>query len=265
MQKLRVETETLTTFKKRVDILLRELEQSKAAPKHIADGVLPSGRLGNFGEAEALHSSYRRVHGELENLSKMLALQIEGLLVAAGANKTGYDNTEDGARERLSRIRSEADALFEKTRRDAGKAHGAGAADPKPKPEGPRDGIRRKVWPSRRSLVSEAAGRAYFLRHSFRAPGCGPDALPVDRPGCTIFPPHGRCPERPMKVNRPALDAFVVTCGSALLPLKWPCERCRRQEERRRPYEMRHKCMHHLLRIGASPPCGLQVRALYDD
>ncbi|MET9035301.1 hypothetical protein OG981_43465 [Streptomyces mirabilis] len=111
-QTLRVEGETLTTFKKRVDDLLTQLEESKAAPHQIAGGALPTGRLGNFDEADALHASYTRVHSQLEKLSKMLALQIEGLVVTVDASKAGYRDLDDDVRDRLSRIRTEADELL---------------------------------------------------------------------------------------------------------------------------------------------------------
>ncbi|MFE2565036.1 S8 family serine peptidase [Streptomyces mirabilis] len=95
-QALRVEGETLTTFKKRVDDLLTQLEESKAAPRRIAGGALPTGRLGSFDGADALHASYVRVHSRLEQLSKMLALQIEGRVVTLDASKSGYHNLDDG-------------------------------------------------------------------------------------------------------------------------------------------------------------------------
>ncbi|BAC72289.1 putative secreted protein [Streptomyces avermitilis MA-4680 = NBRC 14893] len=111
-QVLRVEGETLTAFKKRVDDLLTQLEESKAAPRRIADGALPTGRLGNFDEADALHAAYTRVHSQLEQLSQMLALQIEGLVVTVDASKAGYHDLDDDVRDRLSRIRVEADELL---------------------------------------------------------------------------------------------------------------------------------------------------------
>ncbi|QIY99456.1 hypothetical protein HEP87_43035 [Streptomyces sp. S1D4-11] len=111
-QALRVEGETLTIFKKRVDALLTQLDKSKAAPHRIADGALPAGRLGNFDEADAVHAAYTRVHSQLEKLSKMLALQIEGLVVTVDASKAGYHDLDDDVRDRLSRIRTEADELL---------------------------------------------------------------------------------------------------------------------------------------------------------
>ncbi|MCX5321824.1 DUF2563 family protein [Streptomyces sp. NBC_00120] len=108
---MRVEGETLSAFKRRVDALLRDLEKSHAAPKKIAGGTLSAGRLGTFDEADALHSSYTHVHTQLENLSKMLALQIEALVVTVEASKTGYDNLDEDVRARLNRIRTDADAL----------------------------------------------------------------------------------------------------------------------------------------------------------
>ncbi|MEU2743272.1 hypothetical protein ABZ656_50505 [Streptomyces sp. NPDC007095] len=136
-QALRVEGETLTTFKKRVDDLLTQLEKSKAAPRRIADGALPTGRLGDFDEADALHASYTRVHSQLEKLSKMLALQIEGLVVTVDASKTGYHNLDDDIRGRLSRIRIEADKLVVDEAGQGAKAHtGSGSNGPDPDRQG---------------------------------------------------------------------------------------------------------------------------------
>ena len=122
-QAMRVEGETLTTFKKRVDALLTQLEKSKAAPSRIAGGAMPTGRLGSFDEADALHASYTRVHSRLEQLSKMLALQIEGLVVTVDASKSGYHNLDDDVRDRLSRIRVEADKLLVDKAGPGGRAH----------------------------------------------------------------------------------------------------------------------------------------------
>ncbi|WP_329526673.1 hypothetical protein [Streptomyces sp. NBC_01462] len=128
-QALRVEGETLTTFKKRVDDLLTQLEESKAAPSMIAGGALPKGRLGSFDEADALQASYTRVHSRLEQLSKMLALQIEGLAVTVDASKSGYHNLDDDIRDRLSRIRVEADKLIADTARPGATAHTIGGSN----------------------------------------------------------------------------------------------------------------------------------------
>ncbi|MFG3203337.1 hypothetical protein [Streptomyces sp. NPDC048192] len=131
-QQLRVEAETLTTFRNRVNDLLTRLEKSKAAPPRIADGTMPAGRLGNFDEAHALHGAYTQVHAQMENLSKMLALQIEGLMVSVDASKTNYHNLDSDVRDRLDRIRVEADKLTAEQAppgaagHPGGGAHGAG-------------------------------------------------------------------------------------------------------------------------------------------
>jgi hypothetical protein len=127
-QQLRVEGETLTTFKNRVNDLLTRLEESKAAPHRIADGAMPAGRLGNFDEAHALHGAYTQVHSQLENLSKMLALQIEGLMVTVDASKTNYHNLDDDVRDRLHRIRVEANKLVVDQSRTGAEGHAGGGA-----------------------------------------------------------------------------------------------------------------------------------------
>ncbi|MEU9985463.1 hypothetical protein AB0E10_01420 [Streptomyces sp. NPDC048045] len=128
-REVRVEAETLTAFKNRVNDLLTRLEKSKAAPHSIADGTLPTGRLGNFDEADALHGAYTQVHSQLEHLSKMLALQIEGLMVTVDASKSNYHNLDADIRDRLHRIRVEADKLAVHEARPEAKGHVGGEAD----------------------------------------------------------------------------------------------------------------------------------------
>ncbi|MFF8996301.1 hypothetical protein ACF09H_41590 [Streptomyces sp. NPDC014983] len=127
-RELRVEAETLTAFKNRVNDLLTRLEKSKAAPQRIADGALPTGRLGNFDEADALHGAYTQVHSQLERLSKLLALQIEGLMVTVDASKSNYHNLDADVRDRLHRIRVEADKLAVNEARPEAMGHVGGGA-----------------------------------------------------------------------------------------------------------------------------------------
>lgn len=128
-QQLRLEGETLTTFKNRVDELLTRLEKSQAAPRRLADGTMPAGRLGSFDEADALHGAYTRVHARLEHLSRMLALQIEGLMVTVDASKSNYHNLDDDIRDRLHRIRVESDKLAADEARLEGQRGAGGKAD----------------------------------------------------------------------------------------------------------------------------------------
>ncbi|MFJ9818114.1 S8 family serine peptidase [Streptomyces sp. NPDC101151] len=128
-RELRVEAETLTAFKNRVNDLLIRLEKSKAAPHRIADGTLPTGRLGNCDEADVLHGTYNQVHSQLERLSKVLALQIEGLMVTVDASKSNYHNLDADVRDRLHRLRVEADKLAADEARPEVKGHAHGGAD----------------------------------------------------------------------------------------------------------------------------------------
>ncbi|MEU1532640.1 hypothetical protein [Streptomyces fagopyri] len=95
----------------------------------IAGGALQTGRLGSFDEADALHASCTRVHSRLEQLSRMLALQIEGLVVTVDASKSGYHNLDDDIRDRLSRIRVEADKLIANEAGPGATAHTSGGSN----------------------------------------------------------------------------------------------------------------------------------------
>jgi hypothetical protein len=59
----------------------------------------------------------------------MLALQIEGLVVTVDASKSGYHNLDDDIRDRLSRIRVEADKLIADEVGPGTRAHTSGASN----------------------------------------------------------------------------------------------------------------------------------------
>ncbi|MGW1886722.1 hypothetical protein [Streptomyces sp. NPDC001970] len=117
---LDVDAGELVKFKNRVDGLLSRLDASPAAPMRMADGTVPVGDLGKgFGEAETLYNVYKRVHEELQNLSKGLAGQIEALGIAVDGSRKGYEQIDDDIKRRMQRIAQQAEADIE--RREAEK------------------------------------------------------------------------------------------------------------------------------------------------
>ncbi|NXY95111.1 hypothetical protein HYE82_12045 [Streptomyces sp. BR123] len=104
-QALAVDYETLTGYKKKVDELLTKLKGSEAYDKKLADGTLPEGTLGKgFAEAETLFKTYNTVHEQLENLSKGLAAQIEGLGIAILTSGKGYAGVDEETQARMRAI-----------------------------------------------------------------------------------------------------------------------------------------------------------------
>ncbi|KAF2777183.1 hypothetical protein STPH1_1842 [Streptomyces sp. OM5714] len=106
---LEVTGEALSTFVKRVDSALRNLEGSAGDPTHIgAQRIKPSslnsGSTAAFPEAHALYLQYNRVHEELTSLSKTLHLQIEAIGIAVRGAHVGFDNLEEEQRRRFARI-----------------------------------------------------------------------------------------------------------------------------------------------------------------
>ncbi|MFD9720439.1 hypothetical protein [Streptomyces sp. NPDC059076] len=132
---LDVDAEELLKFKDRVDKLLVKLESSPAAPTRMTDGQVPAGDLGvGFGEATALHGIYQKVHAELQNLSKGLAGQIEGLSIAVHGSTKGYQNIEEDIKERMRTISKDAREAYdrrEEERRGSEPAEPAEPAEPK--------------------------------------------------------------------------------------------------------------------------------------
>jgi hypothetical protein len=101
-------------FKKRVDELLVELDKSEAAPGKVGDDRLPRAQLGSaeFKEAQFLYDSYTLVHDELENLSKALSAQIEGMGLAVHASRVGYANLDEGIKARMKAVNAEAERYY---------------------------------------------------------------------------------------------------------------------------------------------------------
>ncbi|MEV7088733.1 hypothetical protein AB0O07_23085 [Streptomyces sp. NPDC093085] len=108
------ETE-LKTFKKEVDELLTKLEESEAAPKKVGGVRMVQSHLGTAAlrESEYLYGTYQVVHDELENLSKMLAMQIEGLSVGLDASRKGYENMNEDVRSRMLLLAKEAGTEYD--------------------------------------------------------------------------------------------------------------------------------------------------------
>ncbi|MFF4474007.1 hypothetical protein ACFYZ3_31200 [Streptomyces sp. NPDC001599] len=109
---LEVTGEALSTFVKRVDSALRNLEGSAGDPtrigaQRIKPSSLNSGSAAAFPEAHALYLQYNRVHEELTSLSKTLHLQIEAIGIAVRGAHVGFDNLEEEQRRRFQLIQTQ--------------------------------------------------------------------------------------------------------------------------------------------------------------
>ncbi|MFI6443380.1 hypothetical protein [Kitasatospora sp. NPDC050543] len=93
---VQVELDTLIGFKKKIDGLLHDLEASPAAQAKISEQQLSDGNLGSgFSESADLMAAYNRTHGNLDQLAKALATQIEAMGSAIAAAAANYGGTED--------------------------------------------------------------------------------------------------------------------------------------------------------------------------
>lgn len=111
---LDIQHRAMKDFKKRVDELLVELDSSEAAPGKVGDDRLPRAHLGSgaFREAQFLYDSYALVHDELENLSKALSAQIEGMGLAVHASRVGYANLDEDIKARMKAVNAEAERYY---------------------------------------------------------------------------------------------------------------------------------------------------------
>lgn len=102
---LEVTGEALSTFVKRVDGILSDLEGSPGNPKRVgAQTIKPGSLAGNpsaFPEAQDLYVQYNQVHEKLTSLSRTLHLQIEAIGIAVKGAHVGFDNLEEEQRRRF--------------------------------------------------------------------------------------------------------------------------------------------------------------------
>ncbi|MFJ1736985.1 hypothetical protein [Streptomyces sp. NPDC088254] len=99
----------LSTFKKRVDDLLKSFEDSAGGSSKVAAHSLSQTAfgMGNFPEAKALHLEYERVHERITSLSKSLGLQLEAMQIAVHGVDVTFDNLDEDLRYRFHEIRAE--------------------------------------------------------------------------------------------------------------------------------------------------------------
>ncbi|WP_394429765.1 hypothetical protein [Streptomyces sp. SGAir0957] len=110
---LKVGSEVLTTFKQRVDKILREFEGSPGSSAKIGDHSISrtavTSGAGSFIEADALHLTYEQVHSRITSLSKMLGMQIEAMSIASHGAEVGFANLEEDQRRRFWEIQTRID------------------------------------------------------------------------------------------------------------------------------------------------------------
>jgi len=107
--------ETLAYFKKQLDKMLKDLEESPAAKSEISRHRIAAAAYGKFPAAEELAASYHRVHARLEELSEILGDQLEALGVAVQISDRGYDSIDAEQAARMREINKRAQSYYDKT------------------------------------------------------------------------------------------------------------------------------------------------------
>ncbi|CAN3982419.1 hypothetical protein WN990_02870 [Kitasatospora purpeofusca] len=93
---VKIELDTLTNFKKKVDALLASLEGSEAAQHKIKEQKLLAGNLGSgFHESADLIAAYEKTHAAIAQLSKSFAEQIDRMSKAVAQTAGSYGNNEE--------------------------------------------------------------------------------------------------------------------------------------------------------------------------
>ncbi|MFI9329663.1 hypothetical protein ACIGZJ_19215 [Kitasatospora sp. NPDC052868] len=93
---VKIELETLTAFKKKVDALLASLEGSDAAQDKLKEQRLNAGNLGTgFSESTDLMAAYDKTHAAIAQLSKSFADQIAKMSEAVAQTAVNYGSNEE--------------------------------------------------------------------------------------------------------------------------------------------------------------------------
>ncbi|MGR3935593.1 hypothetical protein [Streptomyces sp. BRA346] len=102
---LKVEAETLASFKSRIDKILLDLEESPAARSKISDQTVAHAAFGaEFTAAADLAGAYEKLHARLEKFSRTLGDQLEALGIAVQISDRGYDSVDAEQAARLRAI-----------------------------------------------------------------------------------------------------------------------------------------------------------------
>lgn len=136
---LATELTSFTKFRNRIDELLRDLKESPAGPRQLAEDPMARQQFGGgdsrWAEAASLFVSYETVIAELESLSKLLSDCIEGMSIAVLASHNGYANIDDDLRRRMLAISDGVEEHYGGEYDPAGQRNGQATPDaPKPKP-----------------------------------------------------------------------------------------------------------------------------------
>ncbi|MFB7675650.1 hypothetical protein ACFC26_30015 [Kitasatospora purpeofusca] len=107
---VKIELDTLTNFKKKVDALLASLEGSEAAQHKIKEQKLHAGNLGSgFHESADLIAAYEKTHAAIAQLSKSFADQIDKMSKAVAQTAGSYGNNEEHQTAAVKAVAKNAD------------------------------------------------------------------------------------------------------------------------------------------------------------
>ncbi|MFJ7997242.1 hypothetical protein ACIQ7D_08840 [Streptomyces sp. NPDC096310] len=108
MASMLYDAESMMDFKKRVDKLITNLNDSPAAPDKVSQEPVGRSHFGGDGgawaEANGLSAAYTSVIDQLKDLSQLLADSLEGMGIAVVSSKHGYEGEDDDIRARMLQI-----------------------------------------------------------------------------------------------------------------------------------------------------------------
>ncbi len=120
---VKVELDTLITFKNRAEELLHALMTSPAAENQMSQQHLQPANLGSgFAESSDLMTAYNRTYMGLQQLIKDLATQIEGMAEALGKTAKNYGGTEEDQTDNIKAATVDANSLAQQASQSGSQA-----------------------------------------------------------------------------------------------------------------------------------------------
>ncbi|MFE5164441.1 hypothetical protein ACFRNT_39310 [Streptomyces sp. NPDC056697] len=121
---LKVEAETLASFKSRIDKILIDLEESPAAKSKISDQTVAHAAFGaEFSAAADLAGAYEKLHDRLEKFSRTLGDQLEALGMAVQISDRGYESIDAEQADRLRAIQDRTAKYYGENADNRGAGH----------------------------------------------------------------------------------------------------------------------------------------------
>lgn len=128
-QAVKYSADSMETFRKGVDDLITQLQNSEAGPDKLKTDSVTRSQFGGggaaWGEAQSAYAAYDEVLGKLVQLSGLLKDCLEGLGIAVVASKNGMEEMDDDIKRKMIAIHQRTYEAKQQADKEAGRGAAA--------------------------------------------------------------------------------------------------------------------------------------------